>query len=68
MKISRFNDGLQLFASVGVLAGLMLVAFEIRQNNDLAEADSVRAMLVGWQQIAMSEYETDSTILVIKSR
>jgi len=67
MKISRFNDGLQLFASVGVLAGLMLVAFEIRQNNDLAEADSVRAMLVGWQQIAMSEYETDITTLYIKS-
>lgn len=49
MQISKLNDGLQLFASVAVLAGLMLVAYEIRQNNELAEADAVLAMLVGWQ-------------------
>jgi hypothetical protein len=67
MRKSNLNDGLQFFASVGVLVGLMMVAYEIRQNNDLAEADSVRAMLVGWQQIAISEYETDITDLYIKS-
>jgi len=61
------NDGLQFFAAVGVLAGLILVAYEIRQNNDLAEANAVHAMLVGWQQIAMSEYETDIANLYIKS-
>ncbi len=67
MQISRLNVGLQLFASIAVLAGLILVAFEIRQNNDLAEADAVRAMLVGWLEIAISEYETDITNLHIKS-
>ena len=49
MRISKLNNGLQFFASVGVLAGLILVAYEIRQNNELAEADAVHAMLVGWQ-------------------
>lgn len=49
MQISRVNEKLQFFAAVGVLAGLILVAYEIRQNNDLAEADAVRAMLAGWQ-------------------
>lgn len=67
MRQSRWVDGLQLFASLGVLAGLILVAYEIRQNSDLAEADSVRAMLVGWQQIAMSEYQTDIVNIHVKS-
>lgn len=67
MQISRVNEKLQFFAAVGVLAGLILVAYEIRQNNDLAEADAVRAMLAGWQQIAVSEYATDISNLYIKS-
>jgi len=46
---------------------LILVAYEIRQNSDLAEADSVRAMLVGWQEIAISEYETDIVNIHVKS-
>ena len=46
---------------------MILVAYEIRQNSDLAEADSVRAMLVGWQQIAFSEYETDIVEIYVKS-
>jgi len=67
MRKSRWIDRLQLFASLSVLAGLILVAFEIRQNSDLAEADSVRAMLVGWQQIAYSEYATDIVNIHVKS-
>jgi hypothetical protein len=67
MRKDKWIDGLQLIASVAVLAGLILVAYEIRQNNDLAEADSVRAMLVGWQQIAISEYETDIAEIYVKS-
>jgi len=67
MRTTNLNDGLQFFASVGVLAGLILVAYEIRQNNNLAEANAVHAMLVGWQQIAISEYETDIANLYAKS-
>lgn len=67
MRKLRWIDGLQFIASLGVLAGLILVAYEIRQNSDLAEADSVRAMLVGWQQIAYSEYATDIVNVHVKS-
>jgi len=67
MQDSRWIDGMQLFASVGVLVGLILVFYEIHQNNDLARADSVRSMLVSWQQIAYSEYETDIAEIYIKS-
>jgi hypothetical protein len=67
MRKDKLIDGLQLIASIAVLVGLILVAYEIRQNNDLAEADSVRAMLVGWQQIAFSEYETDIVEIHVKS-
>ena len=67
MRNSRWIDGMQLFASVGVLVGLLLVFYEIRQNNELAKADSVRELLVSWQQIAFSEYETDIVEIYIKS-
>ena len=67
MQDSRLIDGMQLIASVGVLVGLILVIYEIRQNNELAKADSVRAMLVSWQQIAFSEYETDLVEIYIES-
>ena len=67
MRKSRWIDGLQLFALLGVLTGLILVAYEIRQNSDLAEAESVRAMIVGWQQIAYSEYATDIVNIHVKS-
>ena len=67
MRKSRWFDGLQLFALLGVLTGLILVAYEIRQNSDLAEAESVHAMIVGWQQIAYSEYATDIVIIHVKS-
>ena len=67
MQKAKWIDGLQLIASVAVLAGLILVAYEIRQNNDLAEADSVRAMLLSWQQIAYSEYETGIVEIQVKS-
>ena len=67
MRNSRWIDGMQLFASVGVLVGLLLVFYEIRQNNELAKADSVRELLVSWQQIAFSEYETDIVEIYVKS-
>jgi hypothetical protein len=67
MRNSRWIDGMQLIASVGVLLGLILVFYEIRQNNELAKADSVRELLVSWQQIAFSEYETNIVDIYIKS-
>ena len=68
MQISKVNDWLQLAASVGVLAGLLLVSYEIRQNNELAEAESVRAQLESWNTILISEYETELSDALAKSR
>ncbi len=67
MRKPNWLDGLQTFTSVSILVGLILVAYEIRQNNDFAEADAVRALTVGWQQISMSIYETDIASIRIKS-
>jgi len=67
MRKRNWIDGLETFTSVSILAGLILVAYEIRQNNDFAEADAVRALTVGWQQIDMSMYETDIASIRIKS-
>jgi hypothetical protein len=67
MRKINWTDGIQIVATVGVLAGLILVAYEIRQNSNLAEADAVRALTVGWQQIQMTEYETDIASIFVKS-
>jgi hypothetical protein len=67
MRKLNWIDGLETFTSVSILAGLILVAYEIRQNSDIAEADAVRALSVGWQQINMSVYETDIASIHIKS-
>jgi hypothetical protein len=67
MRKRNWIDGLEIFTSVSILAGLILVAYEVRQNNDLAEADAVRALTVGWQQIEMSTYESDIASIRIKS-
>jgi len=68
MQTSKLNDRLQLLASVGVLAGLLLVAYEIRRNNTLAEAESIRMMTEGWDRVFISQYETDISELITKSR
>jgi hypothetical protein len=67
MRKLNWIDGLETFTSVGILAGLILVAYEIRQNNDFAEADAVRALTVGWQQIERSTYESDIASIRIRS-
>ena len=59
MRTSRVNDWLQLLASMGVLAGLSLVAYELHQDNVLARAEAVRAVDAGWETISISEYESD---------
>jgi hypothetical protein len=67
MQTAKLNERLQLFASLSVLAGLLLVAYEVRQNNVLAQAEAVTAMQNGWEAISISEYETDIAVLRAKS-
>jgi hypothetical protein len=63
----KLNDSLQLAGSLSILIGLVFVAYEIRQNNILAEAEAVEAMQTGWELVSVSEYETDISKLRVKS-
>jgi hypothetical protein len=42
MKVSQFNDFVQMLATIGAIAGLVLVAYEIRQSTLTAVAESHR--------------------------
>ena len=67
MRFSELNERLQLLAAVGVLAGLLMVAYELRQNNTLARADAIRSVSAGWETLSISEFESDIATLRAKS-
>ena len=56
--LKDLNDWLQLLASVGVIVGLALVAYELRQQHNLARAEMGSDMFSAfqsWNQSAQSE-------------
>ena len=63
----KLHDWLNLTAAFGVLAGLILVAMEIRQSNDLANAESLRELWVHDNQIDMFAFENGVLPLIEKS-
>ncbi len=67
MRVSELNERLQLLAAVGVLAGLLLVAYELHQNNTLARVDAIRSVEDGWETLSISEFESDIATLREKS-
>lgn len=67
MLSSKTHDWMQLVGSAGVLVGLLMVAYEIRQNTKLAEAEANRALYDGWEEMAIAEFETDIMDLYVKS-
>ena len=67
MTTSRANDWLQIIASLGVLAGLILVAFELRQNTSIAEAEHTRATFLAWLDVANIEVQGNLSATIIKS-
>lgn len=67
MNVAKFNDTLQLLASVGVLIGLIVVAYELRQNKAFAEAEYNATTYGMWIQATAMEMETDIGEIVIKS-
>lgn len=54
MKTQDLNDWLQLVAAVAVIGGLILVAAELRQNQDLARAQLNSDSLAALEQMALS--------------
>ncbi len=67
MQKSKINEWLQISASLGVLAGLLLVAYEIREFNRVATSESVREIEDCFNDVYMSEYETNISELIVKS-
>ncbi len=58
MKQSNMNDNLQLAASVGVIIGLILVMYEIRETNKIAEnqaAIEMNSLYSEWTKAMMDE-------------
>ena len=67
MNTSKLNDRLQIAASIGVLLGLLIVAYEIRQNTSFAEAEYTEATYGHWMQISHMELETDIGEIAIRA-
>jgi hypothetical protein len=56
MDVDKVNRWLTLLANVGVIAGIVFLALEVHQNNELLEADArynrMRVSWDGWQSLA----------------
>ncbi len=67
MVASKLNERLQIIASLAVLAGLVLVAYELEQSNSVALAEHSRETYLAWLDLATIEVEGDLGRVVIKS-
>jgi len=67
LNSSKFNDWLHIAASLGVLVGLLVVAYEIRQNTSVAKTEHTRANFDMWISLSSIELESDVGIAIIKS-
>jgi len=67
MDAKLLNDRLQLVASVGVIIGLIVVVYEIRQNSEIARSESFTAILDSWSALSIAEFESDIGVIFEKS-
>jgi hypothetical protein len=67
MNKQLLNDRLQLFASVGVIIGLVMVAVEIRQSSEIARDDTYVAIIEYWGELTTVEIESDISTIFMKS-
>ena len=66
MNSAKLNDWIQIIAAIGVIGGLLLVAYELRQNTEHAIGESVRVLYAEYRTIIKSEYESDIADLLVK--
>ena len=59
MQVSKLNEWVNVGAAISVLAGLLLVAYELRQNNELAKAETVRALWELDSELRQLELQSD---------
>jgi hypothetical protein len=67
MIITKTKQWLDLLASIAVVVGLLLVAYEIQQANHLAAAQTENSIYEGWEALSMAEIETGINALNVRS-
>ena len=67
MKPSNINDYLQLAASIGVIIGLGLVAYEIRENNAIAYQQATSGTWQNWTDLSAAQFESNIAGIIAKS-
>ena len=59
MNYTRLNDWLALLANVGVVIGLVLLIFEIRQNSEMMRAQITQSRAEASMSLAADYYNSD---------
>jgi hypothetical protein len=67
MKPSQLNEWLQILASFGVLVGLLVVAYEIKQNTEFARVNHYQSTYNMWMDFSSLEIESDIGDIFIRS-
>ena len=58
MTKQKTKEWLDLVAAIAIVAGLVLVAYEVRQANIVAKATTDNSIYEGWEVLSMAEIET----------
>lgn len=67
MQNLKLKDFIEYAGGIAVLLGLLLVVMELRQSNEHAKAESIRAIYLGWATISQFESEYQIDMLVAKA-
>jgi len=68
VDLRKLNDWLQLLASLGVIAGLALVAIELRQNQELTRAQLNSDGMTSTEELMRSRQQEPLARAIAKSR
>jgi hypothetical protein len=67
MRLSKLNDYMQTLATIGAIAGLIMVAYEIRQSSRIAMAQSISTSLIAQSEGIMASIDAGMTGTLVKS-
>ena len=66
MNTAKMSDWLQIAAAVGVIIGLVLVAYELRQSNRIAWEQASADALERWDRVAEFEFQSETAELLLR--
>ena len=66
MDSTKLHDWLQVIGVFGVIAGIVFLAFELRQNHDMMEAQTRQALAQSAIDLLWSEAENDELANIIR--